>query len=50
MEEAEKMRKCWNEKMEPHLKKIEIGAKPDDWYLGYISILDFVFYEVVVQM
>ena len=50
MEEDEKMRKCWNEKMKPLLKKLEMDAKPDDWYLGYISILDFFFYEVVVQM
>ena len=36
--------------MEPLLLKLENEAKPDDWYLGYISILDFVLYEVIIQI
>ena len=36
--------------MEPLIAKLEKDAKQDDWYLGYISILDFFFYEVVNQI
>ena len=36
--------------MEPLLTKLEVDAKPNDWYLGYISILDFFFHEVVIVL
>ena len=38
---------CWKNKIRPVLLKLDQEAKPDNFFLGYISILDFIIHEII---
>jgi hypothetical protein len=40
----------WESKIEPRLKELEANCKEADWFFGYISIMDFIFYEMMNNM
>jgi len=33
--------------IEPRLKEIETDCSEKEWFLGYLSIFDFIFYEMM---
>jgi hypothetical protein len=37
----------WENKIEPRLKELEKYYSEKEWFFGYISNLDFIFYETM---
>ena len=37
----------WKHMIEPRLKEIETDCSEKEWFLGYLSIFDFIFYEMM---
>jgi len=44
------LKQQWVSKIEPILISQEKEAKEDDWYLGYISLIDFTIYLIMTQL
>lgn len=44
------MKYYWTHKIEPIIQNYEIEAKPNDWYFGYITLMDIVVYELINQL
>ena len=49
-EEMKYLKHQWATKIEPILQVQEKEAKEDKWYLGYISLIDFLIYLLITQL
>ena len=45
-----KIKQIWQEKIKPIFQQLEKDSKPNDWFCGHITMMDFGVYELTNQL